>query len=112
MCDVICTPLKRGAESHGTVSMVEDPGIIQGPGIIYLDSPKGPGNNQGRELFKAWEINNQGNIVFLKSNSRGVIYFVVGLTINRPDNCVTQQGIIQIGPAAVITGKISLAWNN
>ena len=36
--------------------MVENQGNIQGPGIIYLDSPKDLGNNQGREIFKAYEI--------------------------------------------------------
>ena len=32
--------------------MVGDPGIIQGPGINYFDSPKDQGNNQGREIFE------------------------------------------------------------
>ena len=37
--------------------MVRDLGIIKGPGIIYLDSPKdqgdiqGPGNNQGNTIL-------------------------------------------------------------
>ena len=34
----------------------ETRGIIQGLGIVYFDSSKDQGNNQGREIFKAQEI--------------------------------------------------------
>ena len=36
--------------------MVVDPGIIQGQGIIYLDSPKDQENDQDKEILTAEEI--------------------------------------------------------
>ena len=39
--------------------MVGGPGIVQGQGIMYLDSQKDQGNNQGRKIFKAREISEE-----------------------------------------------------